>query len=244
MSNCSNLSSTQTVSLTAGTLPATFCHTSLQSTYEEFITRTTVSVGNPYIVGDDTPSAQETDKLWFRQDPNTCQPMGWHWYDPTANSGVGAWEPVFQMPRTAPPIGSIMMWPTATPPTDWLICDGGTFSATDYPDLNTLLGGNTLPDFKGRMPMGAGQGSTAEGGGTGTSRALGDTGGAETHTLTTDQIPSHSHTQRGGGFNGSVGIESGNQLTANLGETGSTGGGQSHPNIGPFLVTNFIICAK
>lgn len=32
----------------------------------------------------------------------------------------------------------------------WLLCDGSTFNATTYPVLNTILGGNTLPDFRGR----------------------------------------------------------------------------------------------
>lgn len=52
------------------------------------------------------------------------------------------------------PIGSIVMWPTATPPAGWLICNGGTFTAATYPALNTLLGGNTLPDMRQRFPLG------------------------------------------------------------------------------------------
>ena len=66
-------------------------------------------------------------------------------------------------------------------------------------------------------------------------------GGVKTVRLTAAQsgLPSHSHTQRGGGFNGSVGIEPGNTLTGDLGQTGTTGGTQaqeSHTNLQPYIV--------
>ena len=40
-------------------------------------------------------------------------------------------------------------------PAGALLCDGSTFSATSYPKLNTHLGGNQLPDLRGRFLMGA-----------------------------------------------------------------------------------------
>lgn len=64
-------------------------------------------------------------------------------------------------------------------PSGWLVCDGSTFSATDYPKLATVLGSTTLPDFRDRFPIGVG------------ANALGATGGAATHTHST---PNHSHT--------------------------------------------------
>lgn len=42
-----------------------------------------------------------------------------------------------------------------TPPTNWLLCDGSTFTALTYPKLNTYLGGNTLPNYQGRMFLAA-----------------------------------------------------------------------------------------
>jgi hypothetical protein len=68
-----------------------------------------------------------------------------------------------------------------------------------------------------------------------------ETGGAKTVTLTAAQsgLPAHSHTQRGGGFNGSVGIEPGSNLYSNLGSTGTTGGqsaSQAHNNLQPYIV--------
>lgn len=70
---------------------------------------------------------------------------------------------------------------------------------------------------------------------------INDTGGAKTVTLTAAQsgLPEHSHTQRGGGFNGSVGIEPGDRLTDNLGSTGTAGGqsaSQAHENMPPYCV--------
>jgi len=100
-------------------------------------------------------------------------------------------------------VGDIKMWPVATAPSSWSNCDGGALSRTTYASLFALIGttfgagdGSTTfnkPNFNGRSPLGIGQGSTAEGGGTGTARTLGQQLGAETHTLTTDQTPNHTH---------------------------------------------------
>ena len=94
MGNCSNISNTQSVSLTAGTITSGFCHTSLQTTYEEFIARTTASLsGNlaGFVAGDDTPSSSDQDKLWYRQNASNCNDhLGWHFYNTTSS----AWEAV------------------------------------------------------------------------------------------------------------------------------------------------------
>jgi len=142
--------------------------------------------------------------------------------------------------EAAVPTGSMVMWYTASAPTGWLFCNGTTFDAGTYPALNTLLGGNTLPDLKGRMPIGVGQGSTAEGGGTGTDRALAATGGAETHTLLTAEMPAHTHTQEYsyGVYANQLGRTGGSNGTR---ASGSTGGDGDHENMSPFLAVNFII---
>lgn len=81
----------------------------------------------------------------------------------------------------------------------WLRCDGSEYDINSYPDLARMLGNtygtpsvNTkfrVPDLRGRTVIGAGTGT----GGL-TSRIIGQTGGAETHTLTVAQMPSHTHT--------------------------------------------------
>ncbi len=92
MGNCSNITNTQTVSLTSGTITSGFCHTSLQATYEEFIARTSASLsGNvaAFTAGDDTPSSSDQNKLWWKQDASNCNtPLGWFYYN-TSNS---TWE--------------------------------------------------------------------------------------------------------------------------------------------------------
>lgn len=64
------------------------------------------------------------------------------------------WD-IYTLITTSPhKTGMLMMWLGATAPTGWLLCDGSTFSAVTYPALNTLLGGNTLPNFSRTVPVG------------------------------------------------------------------------------------------
>ena len=51
-------------------------------------------------------------------------------------------------------VGEIKMWPTTHPPADHFICDGTIFSATQYPELARVLGGNRLPDMRDRFVRG------------------------------------------------------------------------------------------
>jgi microcystin-dependent protein len=94
--------------------------------------------------------------------------------------------------------GSIQMFAGSTAPNGWLICDGSTVSRKTYNDLFKVIGttfgaGNsndtfTLPDSRGRVPIGAGTGTSL------TARTLGTALGAETTTLATTNLPSHTHT--------------------------------------------------
>ncbi|MEL6986846.1 MAG: FG-GAP-like repeat-containing protein [Bacteroidota bacterium] len=137
------------------------------------------------------------------------------------------------------PIGTIQMWPTSTPPSGWLICDGSTFNTSTYSDLNAVLGTNTLPDFRGRFPLGVG--NSGENGAT--SHNLNTTGGEETHVLTINEMPAHSH---GITYADRSKDGNGNDMSdlSGSGETGSTnsvGGDQAHNNMPPFYTINFII---
>jgi microcystin-dependent protein len=100
------------------------------------------------------------------------------------------------------PTGSIVLWPLEAIPSGWLKCDGTVYNIADYPDLGTLLGnsyggdGTTtfgVPDYRGRIPAGAGQGIGL------TDRTLGSTFGSETYTIQHDDLPDHSHTVTIGG---------------------------------------------
>lgn len=93
--------------------------------------------------------------------------------------------------------GFMTMYGGSTAPTGYLLCEGQTIVAADYPELaaviGTTFGGTTnnpqLPDFRGRSPIGAGV-SDSPGG---TTWALGTEAGTEGVTLSVTNMPSHSH---------------------------------------------------
>jgi hypothetical protein len=95
----------------------------------------------------------------------------------------------------------------------------------------TLLGFGTWAAFgAGRVLVGLDAGDTDF-------DTVEETGGAKTHTLTVDEMPSHTHTQAGS--DNSAPLEFGNP-TDDFGEvdsqTGATGGGQPHNNLQPYIV--------
>ena len=52
------------------------------------------------------------------------------------------------------PVGTVIMWAGKVLPPSYLLCDGSTFNALTFPTLNTVLGGNTLPDMRGMFVKG------------------------------------------------------------------------------------------
>jgi microcystin-dependent protein len=77
----------------------------------------------------------------------------------------------------------------------WLKCDGRSLDTTTYSDLFNVIGysfGGSGSNFNLPKPGGYILGSTGSGAGL-TTRTMGDISGSETHTLTEEQLPEHTH---------------------------------------------------
>ena len=153
------------------------------------------------------------------------------------------------------PVGSIMPYPKATAPENWLICDGSAISRTDYSELFNAIGttfgegdGSTtfnLPNIKGRTIVGLDTDDTDF-------NTIGKTLGEKTHTLTVAEMPEHNHKQSlDGGNSGNSGnaayswsIPANQYLYTGDDLAGKTGGSQPHNNIQPSFVATYIIKAK
>ena len=92
----------------------------------------------------------------------------------TASTGTSTTQlatTAFATAAISPFTGSMLMWPTATPPTGFLLCNGQLVSRASYSALFAVVGtifgvgdGSTtftLPDYRDRMPIGAGTTYTA-----------------------------------------------------------------------------------
>ena len=162
------------------------------------------------------------------------------------------------------PIGSIVPFGGDSAPSGWLLCQGQAISRTTYSDLFAVIGttfgsGNgtttfNIPDLRGKVPVGLNS-SDAE------FNALGKTGGEKTHTLTKDEMPSHTHTQKphshstmysggsGAGwpivFNATQNTCStwGPSTTSITAVNNNTGGDGAHNNLQPYNTVNYIIKA-
>lgn len=159
-----------------------------------------------------------------------------------------------------PFVGEIRMFAGNFAPRGWAFCDGQLLAVSQNDALFSLLGtiyggdGRTtfgLPDMRGRIPIHAGSGPGLS------PRTLGAKGGAETVTLTNNQLPSHTHNWRA--FSGDaqnrtpvdnasakptpdIYRETADNLqTMKTTMVGQTGGSQAHTNVMPFLCIHFII---
>jgi len=97
----------------------------------------------------------------------------------------GVTSPIQTQINTNTPVGTIVMYGGTTAPTGWLLCNGQ--STSGYSNLAAVVG-SFVPDLMGRSPIGYGAGS-----GLTDRTTIGAKTGAETHTLTSAEIPAHSH---------------------------------------------------
>jgi microcystin-dependent protein len=162
---------------------------------------------------------------------------------------------------STPYVGEIRMVGFTFAPAGWAFCNGQLMSISNNEALFTLIGttyggdGQTtfaLPDLRGRIPVHWGTDPLS-----GVSYIMGQSAGTETVTLTTAQLPQHSHTvsandgttgtaqnsPTGAYWNkwtGSAFSTSAPNATMNAGAF-PAGGAQSHDNMPPYLVINFVI---
>lgn len=97
---------------------------------------------------------------------------------------------------SVPFIGEIRLFGFSRVPSGWLLCDGSLQPISNWDALFALIGttyggdGQTtfaMPDLRGRIPLHNGSGPGL------TPRAIGEIGGSESVTLTSAQMPNHSH---------------------------------------------------
>ena len=173
-------------------------------------------------------------------------------------------------------IGEIRMFAGNFPPRTWAYCQGQTLAIAQntalFAILGTTFGGNgqttfMLPDLRGRVPVGTGQGPGLP------LVNLGQPGGSETTSLTVGNLPPHNHTASGtvtpGASTGGRGVTTsnvptnnyplqtatGNDIYANPSNTNmgqspvsvtvnNTGNGLPINNLQPYLGMNYIICLE
>ncbi|MES2773934.1 MAG: tail fiber protein [Bacteroidota bacterium] len=162
-------------------------------------------------------------------------------------------------------IAEIRMFAGNFAPRNWAFCQGQIMSIAQNTALFSLLGttygGNgqttfALPDFRGRVAVGTGQGPGLS------NVTLGEVSGSPTTTININNMPAHNHiltvnnnvtgmaaTGAGGYLNSKT--ESGESVAAsglsaaatlNTGSVGIAGGSQPFNNMQPYLGMNHIIC--
>jgi microcystin-dependent protein len=161
-----------------------------------------------------------------------------------------------------PFLAEIRIFSFGFPPRGWAQCNGQLMQINQnqalFSLLGTTFGGNgqttfALPDLRGRTPIHWGMGDS--------SHILGERGGEESHTLTSNELPAHTHAAFASSQNANqtgpanaVLASAANlygALVGNLVAVGSippnaptlspVSGGQAHDNMMPFEALNFCI---
>lgn len=157
-----------------------------------------------------------------------------------------------------PYVGEIRMFAGNFEPAGWMICDGRLLPISENDTLFNLIGTTyggdgestfALPDLRGRVPL-------HQSSGAGATYVLGETGGVEEVTLSTQQIPAHSHPPVAAASGSSPSPQgnvlagwadapyaphSGTPVVLAPQAVDQVGGNQAHSNMPPYLALNFII---
>ncbi len=169
---------------------------------------------------------------------------------------------------STPYVGEIRLLSFPFAPVGWMSCNGQLLAVSQYDALFSLLGTNyggdgrttfALPDLRGRVPVGFGQGPGLS------QYPLGDTSGSEHVTLLPSQMPAHSHafqatTSNAGSTapanNLQLGTPAGGDTLYATDFTGvspdalspatlaNNGGSQAHDNLMPTLTASFCIAVE
>jgi microcystin-dependent protein len=146
-------------------------------------------------------------------------------------------------------------------PKGWALCNGQLLPINQNQALFSLLGTTfggdgrvnfALPDLRGRTPIHVGSG-----------HPLGQRGGEQAHTVSSAELPAHTHVLNGSSAVADAAVPGGNLLAAvdnttfgtayagasNLAAfspqaVGNVGGSQAHLNMQPFLTLSFCIALQ
>ena len=112
---------------------------------------------------------------------------------------------------------------------------GSIYMSVNSTNPGSLFGGTWVAWGTGRVPVGVDTSQTEF-------ATVEKTGGAKTHTLTADEIPSHTHSYSVYTYIGSGTMwgtrnssDSGDKNNSQSTTTGSTGGGKAHNNLQPYI---------
>lgn len=163
-----------------------------------------------------------------------------------------------------PYIGEIRLFGFSRVPTGWLACDGSLQPISEYNALFSLIGTTyggdgqstfAMPDLRGQIPLDNGTGPGL------TPRVIGESGGSESVTLLSTQLPGHSHSMTAttvtanattpgselGALTGDTmyvtDLTGANAVVMSPSSTSAAGSTQPHDNLMPTLTVQYCVAS-